>query len=411
MKPDKILIVEDNQLISADIKDYMDAIGLETVVVGSAEEALEKVKMEKFDLFLIDIGLPGKNGIELISDLSNKLGIKSPVIVVTGQGTGKKFMEVTALGVRYFISKPFSDSSIINAVKMAIADASERGLYIEKDKNEDAQKYLMPIGGGAYVEFASFRHPLETDLRQRQVVCITCQAGCSSGCKFCRSGCTFKNGVENVDLKNMESQIFIAEGLHGFEKDSPVQGYFGGSGEPTLNDWVPELIESSSDRYTFRVSTVGIEKPLRIFIDRLSDNKKLVQLQISLHFPEDQLRSQHIRIAEQNPIEKILKLAEKFAEKSGTLVCLNYVLFQGINDSKEMIHKLAALAKNRPFFVRLSKANRFRAYHPTDKKGLNTAKAILSKNGIFFKEFHSRGTGIHAGCGQLVAAVNRYQGI
>lgn len=410
MKPFKVLIVDDDKVVREALKTFAETAEFEAVIAGNANEALEEVRRNKFDLFVVDIGLPGKNGIELISDLRNKLNIHKPVIIVTGYGTGKNFIEASDLGVRYFLSKPFLSSSFVTSLKRAIVSGMEKNLYIKKDKEEDVQKYLMPIKirrGGAYIEFASFRHPLETDERQRQVVCITCQVGCSSGCKFCRSGCVYKSEVKNISLKDMQSQAVIAETFHGFE-ENPIQVYFGGSGEPTLNNDVAELIESSSDKYTFRISTVGIKKPLKNFIERLGNNKKLVQLQISLHFPDDELRGRHIKIAKYNPIKDILKLAEKFAEKNGTLVCLNYVLFEGINDSATRIRELASLAKNKPFFVRLSEANKFKIYRPVDVKKLNMAKSILQEDGISFKEFHSRGTSINAGCGQLVAMVNRY---
>jgi 23S rRNA (adenine2503-C2)-methyltransferase len=404
----RVLVVDDDKSIRHLCKEYLEEMGHETHLASSAEDALRK-EIAKMDLFVVDIHMPGENGIELIGRL-RKMGIQKPIIIMTSLEIGENLMKADSLGVAYFLRKPFSESTFKSAVKKAEM-VLDRILYAEGDESGGVQKYVMPIkinDGKIFIEFASFLDRQEKDPRQKKVVCLTCQIGCSSGCLFCCSGCVYQGKVENIGLKDMQFQASAAKDFHGWTKPY-LHVFFGGSGEPMVNPAVADFIESADDQYTFRISTVGITKPFRNFVEKFGENKKILQLQISLHFPEDGLRNQHIKIAEKNSIKEILKIAEIFAEKNGAKVCLNYALFRGINDSDEMIRKLASLAKNRPFFVRLSQANPFGSYQQTSKERIDMAKTILTETGVQFKLFISRGTKIKAGCGQLIARLFSHQ--
>lgn len=402
-----VLIIEDDDIQRELLFSRCSRMGLQPLGATSAEEAQIIRKAERVDLHLVDIGLPGKkSGIDYVRDLRDE-GIEDPVIILTGKDTGSNILSSQKLGVSHFLVKPSTSEEFTSIVEKAILDKLAEFTYVKPDESDGSMKYMLTIPskqGTAYIESASFHHPEETEEYARHVVCISTQIGCNF-CGFCMNS-SICIPRESLSLKDLELQVEVAENFHKFRK-LPRTLLFGGGGEPTLNPAVSELIESTGDNTMVRIVTVGIKKPFERFVERFGGCPRIIQIQISVHFPDDEMRKLHIRIAKANPLEEILEIARLYAEKSGQLVCLNFVLFRGINDDKQTIEKMADLAKTGPFWVRLSYDNPFGIYRPASEKSYLLAEDIFQTRDVPYKRFISKGRRIGAGCGHLVAMIHR----
>lgn len=192
MKTYRILIVEDMKDIALYIAQYLERLGYEVEAVGSAEDALRREDLEGFDLYLIDIGLPCMNGIELVSILRG-LKIKEPVVIVTGYGDtnnpreSRYVVDASKLGVRFFLSKPYNAVSLSSSIQGALVKKMQEKeyvknemAYIRKHKFEDVINYLLPYKEEIYFEFMSILDIL-AEIWERQTVCLSCQIGCGMG--------------------------------------------------------------------------------------------------------------------------------------------------------------------------------------------------------------------------------------
>ncbi len=121
----RILIVEDNEKNLKLVRDILQAKGFETMDAGTAEEGLELVKTHRFDLVLMDIQLPGMNGIDALGCLRADEATKDiPVVAVTASVTIQDQSQITRAGFDAFISKPISLKAFLETVN-AILGKSE----------------------------------------------------------------------------------------------------------------------------------------------------------------------------------------------------------------------------------------------------------------------------------------------
>ncbi len=407
----KILVVEDEEQTREFYRTFIEwKLGYQVVAVETAEKAWKEATSNQFDLFFVDINLPGKSGLDLVSELRNR-EITTPAIAVSGLPEKEDIIRATKLGFSSFLGKPTSLNLIKNSVELAL-DGKREFVYTETSSDETQQRYLCPYdadGKIVFFEIASFKEISNGDENERQALCLSTQSGCLMGCRFCATGSEAKSNVRNLTFEVMQSRIPIVEAYHGFQKGH-VHVNLAGMGEPTFNvEDVARLIESADNRHSFRISTVGLILPLKIFIRRIGGNPKLKLIQISLHFPNDGLRQAHMPIAKNNSIKDLIEVAEEAAKK--TEVCFNYALFRGINDSPEHIRELISLVENRPFSLRLSQANEYGIYAPIDQAKLASIESEIDKHNIKRKKyFHSLGDGVdgmYIGCGQMAARINR----
>ncbi len=235
---------------------------------------------------------------------------------------------------------------------------------------------------------------------KRNTICVSSQAGCAMGCKFCHTG---TQGF----ARNLTSAEIIAQVI--FWKDQfPISNIvFMGMGEPLLNS--ENLFESLSilldrkshnfSRNKVTVSTCGIIE------DQLYELAKFgVKLAVSLHAPSDEIRNTLMPINRKYNIEKILEATKKYKVESNTeKITFEYLLLDKVNDSEENAKQLIRLLRNFPAKVNLIIYNDW----PTSKfKGTSREKANLFsmnliKHGLRAVIRKSRGDDIFAACGQL----------
>jgi len=231
-------------------------------------------------------------------------------------------------------------------------------------------------------------------------VCLSTQVGCGLNCSFCGSG--IGGFSRNLKASEIVAQLEAALEYSDAKRDR-TEASFMGIGEPLLNlDEVFDAVETMQTRSLarqFGMSTVGVVSKLY----ELTRRMPIFILQLSLHAPNDGLRSQIVPINKQQPIKEILEATRMYAEISQCAVYVNYVLIDGINDSIGHASELADLLEGSPLRLRISKLN------PIDEVAMNASspektrlfeKACIDR-GLHVVRFASKGTNRLSGCGQL----------
>jgi 23S rRNA (adenine2503-C2)-methyltransferase len=232
----------------------------------------------------------------------------------------------------------------------------------------------------------------------RRSLCLSSQSGCPLTCTFCATG-SMKFG------RNLTASEILDQALH-FRRTSEVDhAVFMGMGEPMMNlDHVLAACERLPDlgiaaRRT-AISTVGWIPG----IERLADSPLPIRLALSLHAPDDALRTQLMPVNERYPLADVLAACAAFYERKRRRVFVEYVMLAGVNDRYEQALALAALLDRRIYKVNLI------PYNPTDsvydgsgRDAIAAFRDVLTERGIEATVRLTRGRDIDAACGQLAA--------
>jgi 23S rRNA (adenine2503-C2)-methyltransferase len=232
----------------------------------------------------------------------------------------------------------------------------------------------------------------------RRSVCVSSQSGCPLTCSFCATG-QMKFG------RNLEVGEILDQALHFRRTEAIDHVVFMGMGEPTMNiDNVLAACESLPDLgVTHRrtaISTVGWVPG----IDRLAECAMPVSLALSLHAPNDGLRSQIMPVNERYPIAEVLAACERYRAARRRKVFVEYVMLDGVNDHPEHARELARLLDPRGYKVNLIPYNPTGAYDGSSPERIERFRAILAEHRVTATVRLTRGRDIEAACGQLAAA-------
>ncbi|MBU0660624.1 23S rRNA (adenine(2503)-C(2))-methyltransferase RlmN [Patescibacteria group bacterium] len=274
-------------------------------------------------------------------------------------------------------------------------------------KKSDALKALIELEDGAKVETVLLRHS-----DGRNTACISSQVGCSLGCKFCATGML---GMErNLTVGEMVAQVLVfARYLK--EKKAKHQRItnivFMGMGEPMMNyQAVMETIRLLNNTDVFgigarhmSISTSGIIDG----IEYLSNEPLQVNLAISLHAPNDVLRSQLMPINRKYGIKDLMNSVKHYREKCGRRVMFEYIMLDGINDAPEHARELAELMQDKLYMVNLIRYNPTGVFKPSKAEKIEQFKRILQRSGVHVTQRHAFGSDINAACGQLATKRNK----
>ena len=262
-------------------------------------------------------------------------------------------------------------------------------------------KAVINLKDNLKIETVLMRHKNE-----RNTVCVSSQVGCPLGCIFCATGKSgFKRNLEVFEI--VEQVLFFARYLKK-DKQKITNIVFMGMGEPFLNyDNVLDSIKILNDKEGFNlgarrfsISTVGIIEGIK----KLAEEKLEVNLAISLHAPDDTLRSKIIPINRKYPLSKVLKAIEEYIKKTRRRVMFEYIMIKGLNDSDEHAKKLAELMKKRELsFVNLISYNPTGIFKPSLSIRIKKFKDILEKARIAVTQRYRFGQDIKGACGQLAA--------
>ncbi|MFC7394622.1 23S rRNA (adenine(2503)-C(2))-methyltransferase RlmN [Scopulibacillus cellulosilyticus] len=274
-----------------------------------------------------------------------------------------------------------------------------------KQKSADGTiKFLFKLKDGNLIETVLMRHHYGLS------VCVTTQVGCNIGCTFCASGLLRKNrdlSSGEIVEQIMNVQYHLDEAGQG-ERVSHVVVM--GIGEPFDNfenmiDFLHIINDQKGLAIGARhitVSTSGLAHKIYEF----ADTKLQVNLAISLHAPNDELRTQIMKINRAFPIEKLMKAVDYYLEKTNRRITFEYILLKDVNDHKEEALQLANLLKNKRHlsYVNLIPYNpvdEHNQYQRSDQESVQAFYDTLQKKGINCGVRQEQGTDIDAACGQL----------
>jgi 23S rRNA (adenine2503-C2)-methyltransferase len=281
--------------------------------------------------------------------------------------------------------------------------AAECPLEIKADilKSGDRQaiKALITLDDGSRIETVLMRHS-----DKRRTICLSSQVGCPLGCSFCATGMLgFKRNLTKEEI--IEQAIFWARYLKDKHQETITNIVFMGMGEPFLNyDNVLGAIKNINDKDGLNIgarhisiSTVGLIDGIK----KLAKEKLQVNLAISLHAPNDHLRSAIMSINKRYPLNKLLSTVDSYIEKTGRRVMIEYLLIKNVNDNPAQARELIELVKKPLYLVNLILYNETGKFQPAEKEKVKIFKDILEKAGIVVTERHRFGSEIAAACGQL----------
>ena len=265
---------------------------------------------------------------------------------------------------------------------------------IDKKEDKDVIKFLFELEDKNKIEAVLMNHDYGKSL------CISTQVGCNMGCKFCESGRLKK--VRNLETYEMVEQILVIEELLKLRISHVV---LMGIGEPFDNydnviDFI-DIINSGKGidigARHITVSTCGIIPKIKEFMD----NGKQVNLAISLHAPNNELRNKIMPINKAYNTEELIEVLKEYIQKTNRRVTFEYVLLDGINDTKECALELAKLLKNMNAYVNLIPYNETSHIEFKRSKKVMEFYDILKKNNINVTVRREFGTKVSAACGQL----------
>ena len=271
---------------------------------------------------------------------------------------------------------------------------------VEKEEDELVKKYLFELSDGNKIESVLMVHDYGLS------ICISSQIGCNMGCAFCQSGRLKK--IRNLEVDEMLLQIMKVQDDIG-ERISHVVVM--GIGEPFDNyDNFIDFMNIVTDAYGLAigqrhitVSTSGIVPKIKLFADLESG----VNLAISLHAPNNKLRSSLMKINNAYNIEEIIDAVKYYLDKTNRRVTFEYIMLKDVNDTDECAKELSKLLKGINCYVNLI------PYNETENiefKRSNTSQIarfydILKKNNINVTIRREFGSNVSAACGQLRAKV------
>ncbi len=274
-------------------------------------------------------------------------------------------------------------------------------LLVDTRWSEDGStvKCLMELHDGHRIE------SVWMDEEARQTLCLSSQAGCELGCRFCATG---KLGLgRDLTPDEIVGQLLVMESITGRR---PTNVVMMGMGEPLLNldNMLPTLpIFVAGDGFAvshrrITLSTCGIIPG----IERLAHEEVKCKLAISLNATDQDTRVKIMPIARKYPLEDLLNAVREYAKTTRYRVTFEYVLIAGVNDRDEDAMMLPKLLKGIPSKINLILWNPTdQPYQPPGKDRLARFEEALRQHKIHVSIRKSRGADIAAACGQLAGEV------
>jgi 23S rRNA (adenine2503-C2)-methyltransferase len=287
--------------------------------------------------------------------------------------------------------------------------AAETMLYVprvlarQEAPGGETRKDLLQLKDGQQIEVVLLRY------RERRSACISTQVGCACGCRFCATG-------QMGFVRQLTSGEIVAQVLH-LQRELAVEHrrlsnvVLMGMGEPLLNYEhtlvaVRRLIDRRALGFPPRrvtLSTVGIVPGVR----QLIDEDVPINLAISLHAASDALRSQLVPVNRRYPLDELFAALGEYTARTGRRVMLEWVMIDGVNDTREQAEALVARLAGVPGHVNLIRLNATAGYagRPSSLEAIEAFTAVLDRARVPHTMRQRRGGAIAAGCGQLRSRV------
>ncbi len=299
--------------------------------------------------------------------------------------------------------KLVTDFSAMTDQPKALLAKLEEGYYIaapaivrRQQSKDGTVKYLFALEDGNCIETVIMHYHYGV------TACVSSQVGCRMGCRFCAS--TQAGRVRNLEAGEIAGQIYAAQKDIG-ERISHI--VLMGIGEPLDNfDNVMDFLSiiSSPDGVNIgmrniSLSTCGIVP----MIDKLAEKKLQLTLSISLHAPNDAMRSQMMPVNDAYPVAQLIAACRRYQQTTGRRVSFEYSMVRGVNDSPATAKELAALIRGMGAHVNLIPINPVDGspYSATDAENVKRFQTLLTDLGVNATVRRRLGSDISAACGQL----------
>ncbi|MBR4113686.1 MAG: 23S rRNA (adenine(2503)-C(2))-methyltransferase RlmN, partial [Anaerotignum sp.] len=261
---------------------------------------------------------------------------------------------------------------------------------------DGTRKYLFALSDGAIIESVLMKY------EHGNTVCISTQVGCRMGCKFCASTL---DGVERgLTAGEMLSQIYAIQKDCGERVHGTV---LMGSGEPLDNyDNVVKFLRLINDPKGQNMGQRHITLSTCGLVDRmydLAEEDLQITLAVSLHAPNDGIRTQTMPIAKVYSMDRLLQACRDYADKTKRRITFEYALIHGVNDGDEHAWELVKKLRDMLCHVNLIPVNdvKERNYVKSTADRVKRFAGILNENGVETTVRRKLGSDIDAACGQL----------
>jgi 23S rRNA (adenine2503-C2)-methyltransferase len=246
------------------------------------------------------------------------------------------------------------------------------------------RKTLFQMQDGQQIEAVLMRY------ERRRTLCISTQVGCAMGCVFCATGqMGFRRHLSSGEIV---AQVMYYAHLLQKEDQQVTNVVVMGMGEPLGYNF-------GARRFT--ISTVGLAPMIR----RFADEKRQVNLAISLHAAEDGLRGSMLPVNRKYDIDEVLDACRYYVAQTNRRITFEWALIHGVNDTPEQARLLIGRLKGMLCHVNAIPLNPTTGYsgQPTSRERAKAFKEILEQAGISCTIRMRRGIDIQAGCGQLAS--------
>lgn len=269
---------------------------------------------------------------------------------------------------------------------------------MEHLSKDGTRKFLFKLFDGNFIETVLMKHNYGNS------VCVSTQVGCNMGCSFCASGLNKRK--RNLEVYEIVEQVQIIDTVLRENNEKVSHVVVMGIGEPfdnydnllsflrIIND--PKGLEIGARHIT--VSTCGIVPKIYEF----SDFDLQVNLAVSLHFPNNDLRSEHMLINRAYDIDELFKALKYYYDKTNRRITFEYILIDGINDTLEHAKELVNLIRGMNCYVNLIPMNSTSpVLRRSSNENMDKFYDYLAKNKIPVTLRREQGHDINAACGQL----------
>ncbi len=265
-----------------------------------------------------------------------------------------------------------------------------------KSMYDDTVKYLFSLYDGELIECVVMKY------KYGSTICISTQVGCKMGCSFCASGASgFKR---NLLPSEMLAQVYAAQRELRIKLSHVV---LMGMGEPLDNfDNVVKFLELISNTAGQNISMRKISISTSGIVPRIYELAKhglAVTLSVSLHAPDDEIRSELMPVNKRWGIDELLDACRAYTKATSRRISFEYTMIKGVNDSKECALSLAKRLKGMLCHVNLIPLNEVPGKNScsSSDERIRDFSSVLAQKGIHSTVRRSLGTDISASCGQL----------
>jgi 23S rRNA (adenine2503-C2)-methyltransferase len=306
-------------------------------------------------------------------------------------------------GLYQRLREPAEMTDLPKALRARLDEALPRSLTpvaVSESDGGDTVKWLWALPDGAQIETVVMAY------RERVTVCVSSQAGCAMACGFCATG---QAGFErHLSAGEIVEQVVVAARWSRERERRLSNVVFMGMGEPLANyDRTWSAVERIHDDLGLSarhltLSTVGVVPGIL----RLADEALPVNLAVSLHAADDELRDELVPLNRRYPLAVLADACRRYIDASRRRLSFEWALIAGVNDTEQQARRLAAYARPLGAHVNLIPLNPTPGY-PTrgsSRDAVREFHRLLQSLGVNATVRRTRGTEIDAACGQLRAS-------